>query len=162
MKALKREHVSSYLFLEHSYLNIVVICRNLYCSVHWVLLLIFLHFNSCQPAWLQDIQGTRTTAYRYREKKFVKFFDTHDEMRLVCCKSITGLLMTALGISSDINIDWWCEKQKIDGFFIDGSVSSLKAVLLLVGYKRSGVSVGCSNMVKESYYTFKMLLSLIK
>ena len=62
--------------------------------------------------------------------------------------------MVKLAISSDINTDWW--------LFIDGSVSSPKAVLLHVGNKYSEIPVGYSRKAKESYDTVKMLLSSIK
>ena len=49
---------------------------------------------------------TKTTVYRNREHKFVEFFDTDDELGLVYCKDITGLML-ALKITSNITIDWW-------------------------------------------------------
>ena len=62
--------------------------------------------------------------------------------------------MRTLGISSNVKTDWW--------LFIDGSVSSLKAVLLHVNNEYSGIPVGYSRKAKESYETMKTLLSLIR
>ncbi len=80
-------------------------------------------------------KGAKTTVYRHRGKKFVEFFDTYDELGLVYCKDITGLMNT-LGISSNVKTDWW--------LFIDDSVSSLKAVLLRLNNEYTGIPVGYS------------------
>lgn len=98
-------------------------------------------------------KGIKTTAYRHGEKKFVDFFATCDELGLVYCKDITGL-MAAIGISCDVKKDWW--------LFIDGSISSLKAVLLHVENQFLGIPMAYSRKAKESYDTIKTLLSLIK
>ena len=96
---------------------------------------------------------TKTTVYRNREHKFVEFFDTDDELGLVYCKDIAGL-MPALKITSNITKDWW--------LFIDGSVTSLKAVLLHTNNEYCGIPMAYSRKSKESYNTIKQMLSLIK
>ena len=63
---------------------------------------------------------TKITTYRDREKKYVNFFHTYDELDMYC-SDILGLVFE-LNIISNLNEDWW--------LFIDGSVSSIKAVLL--------------------------------
>ena len=98
-------------------------------------------------------KGTKTTAYRHGNKTFVECFDAYDELGLVYCKDITSLMRT-LGISSNVKTDWL--------LFIDGSVSSLKAVLLHVDNEYSGIPVGCSRKAKELYETIKMLPSRIR
>ncbi len=62
--------------------------------------------------------------------------------------------MAAIGISCDVKKDWW--------LFIDGSISSLKAVLLHVENQFLGIPMAYSRKAKESYDTIKTLLSLIK
>ena len=62
------------------------------------------------------------STYKNRDVNFRKFFDENFEYSMVYCKDIEGLL-NELHFYSNVNLDWW--------LFIDGSVNSIKAVLLL-------------------------------
>ena len=63
----------------------------------------------------------KISTYKNRDVNFRKFFDENFEYSMVYCKDIEGLL-NELHFYSNVNLDWW--------LFIDGSVNSIKAVLL--------------------------------
>ena len=96
--------------------------------------------------------GTNTTAYRARDKMFVKFFKTSDGDEMVYCDDIEGLL-SRMNIHTNVKEDWW--------LFVDGSVNSTKAVLLHKDNMFPALPVAYSRKVKESYSSMKLIFELI-
>ncbi len=74
-----------------------------------------------------------------REIELTPSFLRSEEHDFVDCCDITGLL-TKLGIQTDVRKDWW--------LFIDGSVSSVKAVLLHVENTLPAIPVGYTRQAK--------------
>uniref|UniRef100_UPI0035902CB4 uncharacterized protein n=1 Tax=Myxine glutinosa TaxID=7769 RepID=UPI0035902CB4 len=79
--------------------------------------------------------------YRSREEEFREYFSSDDEVSLVYCSNITGLI-AAMGLAYDPT-EW--------RLFIDSSSRSLKAVLLFNGNKIASVPVGHSVQMTENY-----------
>jgi hypothetical protein len=97
--------------------------------------------------------GTKITAYRHREQLLSRFFEQDEKAKITYCCNLEGL-MAELGFSSDISLDWW--------LFIDGSIHSLKAILLHKPNELPALPVAFSRTLKESYEVLKVLLEKLK
>ena len=91
--------------------------------------------------------GTLVSAYRSRDREFVKYFDATTDF--VFCKDVPGLLRR-MGVP-EYNADDW-------RLFIDSSTSSLKCVLLHNGNEWQPVPLGYSAQLKEDYDATKLVL----
>jgi hypothetical protein len=114
--------------------------------------------NACLAAsMLKDFgalaKETKVSVYRQRDLVYQKYFKQDEKNNLVYCCDISGLLCE-LGIAGNVSTDWW--------LFIDGSVQSLKAVLLHVEKKYPGIPVAYGRQIKESYEMMKTILGLMK
>lgn len=96
--------------------------------------------------------SAKISAYRKRDEVYKPYFDFYNEDKIAFCKDVYGLFKT-LGFESDVSNDWW--------LFIDGSVSSIKAVLLNSTDDYPAVPVAFSRHCKETYEVLKTVLSLI-
>jgi hypothetical protein len=96
--------------------------------------------------------NTKFSFYTERDLQFKEFFKQSDEHGFVYCCNIPGLF-SKLGIRSDVEKEWW--------LFIDGSVTSVKAVLLHKENEFPAIPVGYSREAKESHETMKYLLDLL-
>ena len=96
--------------------------------------------------------GTRFYLYKERDRPYAEFYKRSEHHGFVYCSDVSGLL-AKLGIQSDVRNDWW--------LFIDGSVSSMKAVLLHMENTFPAIPVGYSRQAKESYEVMKYLLELL-
>lgn len=85
-------------------------------------------------------QGTKITLYRDREKEFLPFFSSDND--IVYCNNIGGLLMI-LGLSRYKAEEW--------RLFIDSCKRSLKCVLLDSGNNHAAVPIAHSTKLKEEY-----------
>ena len=94
--------------------------------------------------------STTFSWYRHREREFTKFYVK--EQYVVHCCDIKGLI-ESMGQPYSPS-DW--------RLFIDASKSSLKAVLLHNGNVLPSIPVAHSVVLKESYSTLKIILSLLK
>jgi hypothetical protein len=93
---------------------------------------------------------TKTTVHRKRSADFSKYYDKIDN--LCFCVDIVGL-MSAL--FEDYESSEW-------RLFVDGSVNSLKAVLLHIGNVQPSIPVGHASNMKESHDSMKTLLMRLK
>jgi len=96
---------------------------------------------------------TKFAFYRDRDRQYSQYFKTSDRLGFVYCHDVLGL-MSELGILTNVRNDWW--------LFIDGSVSSVKAVLLHVQNRFPALPVGYSREAKESYEVMKYLFQLLR
>lgn len=96
--------------------------------------------------------SVNATAYRKRQYEFQKLYTVDPSNTLTYCNDIKGLV-NKLGMEY-VAVDW--------RLFIDGSVSSLKAVLLHVTNKKPSVPVALGVNIKESYETLKDIMNKIK
>uniref|UniRef100_UPI00358FD4EB uncharacterized protein n=1 Tax=Myxine glutinosa TaxID=7769 RepID=UPI00358FD4EB len=90
--------------------------------------------------------------YRSRKEEFREYFSSDDEVSLVYCSNITGLI-AAMGLAYDPT-EW--------RLFVDSSSRSLKAVLLFNGNKIASVPVGHSVQMTENYSNMEHLLTALK
>lgn len=97
-------------------------------------------------------QTVNATSYRKRQSEFQKFYTVDDENTFTYCHDIPGLV-NILGIEYNAN-EW--------RLFIDGSVSSLKAVLLHTTNKKPSIPIGFGINKKETYETFTEIMVKIK
>ncbi|CAH0555758.1 unnamed protein product [Brassicogethes aeneus] len=97
-------------------------------------------------------QGVNATSYRKRQADFQTFYTVNDENTFAYCHDIPGLI-NKLGMEYNAN-DW--------RLFIDGSVSSLKAVLLHITNKKPSIPIGFGINKKETYETLGAILNKIK
>ena len=84
---------------------------------------------------------------------YVEYFKKNNEYDLVYCSDIDGLL-SKMGIRTNMKDDWW--------MFIDGSVQSIKAVLLHRDNKFPAIPIAYSRKAKESYETLRCILNLVR
>jgi len=94
--------------------------------------------------------STTFSQYKHREREFIEFFTYRDGISY--CQNIEGLI-TKLGAIYAAD-DW--------RLFIDGSKTSLKAVLLHNGNNFGSVPLAYAVGMKENYGVLKTLLELIK
>lgn len=92
------------------------------------------------------------TAYRHRQAHFQTFFVQNTKKTFTYCKDIAGLAK-AMGIN--YNAKEW-------RLFIDGSVNSLKAVLLHISNKLPAIPVAYSTAMKESWDNLNEMTEAIK
>ena len=97
-------------------------------------------------------QNVSATSYRKRQTEFQKFYTVENENTFTYCNDIEGLV-TKLGMEY-IAVDW--------RLFIDGSVLSLKAVLLHKTNKVQSIPVAMGTNMKETYQTLNNILEKIK
>lgn len=97
-------------------------------------------------------QNVSVTSYRKRQAEFQKFYTVNDENTFTYCNDINGLV-TKLGI--EYNADEW-------RLFINGSTSSLKAVLLHITNKKPSIPLGFGINMKETYETLGEIMVKIK
>lgn len=100
--------------------------------------------------WNLLAPGTKISVQRTRSKEMSGFY-FHSE-NICFCNDIVSL-MGELKIPYDTN-EW--------RLFIDGSKTSLKAVLLHNGNKSPSIPVAYSTVLKETYENMKSILDLIK
>lgn len=96
--------------------------------------------------------GVNSTVYRNRHIEFHKFFTNNEDNTFVYCNDIKGLV-------NKMGMDYVAAEWRL---FIDGSVTSLKAVLLHVTNKKPSIPLAFSTNLKESYITLSMILDKIK
>ncbi|KAF5283084.1 hypothetical protein FQR65_LT14101 [Abscondita terminalis] len=96
-------------------------------------------------------KGTKVTFYRDREKEFLPFFSSEND--IVYCNNIGGLLMK-LGLSRYKAEEWI--------LFIDSCKRSLKCVLLDIGNKHAAVPIAHSTKLKEEYQNVDLVLKKLK
>lgn len=96
-------------------------------------------------------QGTKITFYRDREKEFLPFFSSEND--IVYCNNISGLLMK-LGLSRYKAEEW--------RLFMDSSKRSLKCVLLDIGNNHAAVPIAHSTKLKEEYQNVDLVLKKLK
>lgn len=93
--------------------------------------------------------NTSITYYRNRNNDIKSFFSK--EKQLTFCNNVEGLLV-------HLNIDPNPENFRL---FIDGSVRSLKAVILSNNAEGHSIPIGYSRDLKEKYETIKFLLNKV-
>jgi hypothetical protein len=96
---------------------------------------------------------TRISVYKHRDMEYQVYFKKDEDSSLVYCCDVNGLL-GKLSFVSDAKKDWW--------LFIDGSVCSIKAVLLHIENKYPAVPMAYGRLVKETYETVNTILTLIQ
>lgn len=97
-------------------------------------------------------QDVNATTFRKRQAEFQKFFTVDDENTFTYCNNIKGLV-NKLGmeyIATDFRL------------FIDGSVSSLKVVLLHKTNEKPSIPLALGTNMKETYGTLRNILQKIK
>lgn len=94
--------------------------------------------------------GVKSSSYRYRERDYLPFFKKGDGF--VYCCNIDGLIWK-LGVKF-VPSEW--------RLFIDGSIKSLKFVLLHNGNRLSSVPVGYSRSLKEDHTVVKIILESLR
>lgn len=92
------------------------------------------------------------TAYRNRQASFQIFFAQDPKNSFTFCTDIAGLA-TAMGIN------YIAEEWRL---FIDGSVNSLKFVLLHISNKKPAIPLAYSTKLKESYENLSEIMKAIK
>jgi len=92
------------------------------------------------------------TAYRSRQREFQNFYTVNAANTFTYCIDIEGLV-NQLGMAY-VTDDW--------RLFIDGSVSSLKAVLLHRTNKKPSIPLAYGTSMKETYETLSDILAKIK
>lgn len=92
--------------------------------------------------------GFKVTGYRHRQAEFQYFFTANDRNTYAFCNNIKGLF-------EQMKIHYVARDWRL---FIDGSVTSLKAVLLHKSNKIPSIPVAFSTDMKECYSTMKTLL----
>lgn len=97
-------------------------------------------------------QNVNVTAYRKRQAEFQELYTVDDKNTFTYCNDTVGLV-NKLGIEY-IASDW--------RLFIDGSVSSLKVVLLHKTNKKPNIPLALGTNMKESYKTLEHILKKIK
>lgn len=96
--------------------------------------------------------NVNATAYRHRQASFQSFFVQNAEKTFTYCNDIAGLAR-----AMEINYD-----AKEWRLFIDGSVNSLKAVLLHISNKIPAIPVAYSTELKESWNSLNEMMKAIK
>lgn len=104
--------------------------------------------------WNLVTENFRVTAARKRKncEQFDDCFAEHEESKIIYCNDIDSLFHW-FGITHDPT------KWRL---FIDGSTTSLKAVLLHNGNEYPSVPIAYGRHQKEDYETIKLLIELIK
>lgn len=97
-------------------------------------------------------QNVDSTSCLRRQHDFQKFFTVDDANTFTYCNDIAGLV-SELGM--DYNADEW-------RLFIDGSTTSLKAVLLHRTNKNPYIPLGLGTNMKEAYKTLGQIMEKIK
>lgn len=92
------------------------------------------------------------TVYRKRHAEFKRFFTANEENTYAYCNDIDGLI-NAMGMTY-IPGDW--------RIFIDGSTTSLKAVLLHKSNKKPSIPLAFSTCMTENYETMQTILRDVK
>lgn len=95
------------------------------------------------------VPGVRVCLYRERSKELTQYFAT--EGSLCYCRDIRGLF-TWLGIEYRAS-EWY--------LFVDGSKTSIKAVLLHIGSALPSIPVGHSTTLKETYEDLRFMLNRV-
>ena len=91
--------------------------------------------------------STNITFYRTREKNLLSYFSR--ENNLIFCNDVGGLLQK-MGLEEYNSQEW--------RLFIDGSVRSLKCVLLHNGNKYASIPIGHSTSMKDKSDSTKLIL----
>lgn len=93
-----------------------------------------------------------STSYRKRQAAFQTFYTVDDSNTLTYCNDIHGLV-------NKLELNYIADDWRL---FIDGSVSSLKAVLLHKSNKKPSIPLAFGTNMKESYETLADILDKIK
>ncbi|KAL0829765.1 hypothetical protein ABMA28_003252 [Loxostege sticticalis] len=100
--------------------------------------------------WKLLAPNTKVSVQRKRNKEMASFYSNFEN---ICyCNDIETLM-------SELNIPYVTQEWRL---FIDGSKTSLKAVLLHNGNKYASVPIAYSTVLKETYENIKSILDLIK
>lgn len=97
-------------------------------------------------------QNLKSTAYRSRQNDFKKLYTVDDANTFTYCNNIPSLV-NKMGM--EYNADEW-------RLFIDGSTTSLKAVLLHRTNKKPSIPLGFSANMEEWYETLSQIMEKIK
>ena len=97
-------------------------------------------------------RGTKVSIYRNRDKLLLQYFSFDTLTGMAFCNDINGLLKV-LNFDGDVKNDWW--------LFIDGSLASLKGVLIHKSIDYPAVPVAYCRDNHESYDSIKSLLNSI-
>lgn len=100
--------------------------------------------------WKVLAPDTKVTAQRKRNNEMASFYSNSEN---ICYCNDIVTLMSELSVPSETE-DW--------RLFIDGSKTSLKAVLLHNGNEYASVPIAYSTVLKETYENMKSILDLIK
>lgn len=96
--------------------------------------------------------NVNASAYRHRQANFETFFAQNDKKTFTYCTNIPGLAK-AMGMNY-VAKEW--------RLFVDGSVNSLKAVLLHISNKKPAIPVAYSTVLKESWENLIDITTAIK
>lgn len=96
--------------------------------------------------------NVNSTAYRKRQAEFQSLYTLNDDNSLAYCNDVKALVVK-MGMNY-IASEW--------RLFIDGSVSSLKAVLLHVSNRKPSIPLAMGINMKESYEALKDIMEKIK
>lgn len=97
-------------------------------------------------------QTVNSTSYRKRQAEFQTFYSVDDDNCFTYCHDIPALT-NKLGMEYNAH-DW--------RLFIDGSTTSLKAVLLHITNQKPSIPIGFGIYKKETYATLKDIMEKIK
>ena len=73
---------------------------------------------------------TKVSVYKNRDVELMSYFSISEINSIMFCTDIEGLF-NALNFITDVRNDWW--------LFIDGNITAIKAVLLLIDNKHKAV-----------------------
>lgn len=94
----------------------------------------------------------RIYAARGRQREFLQFFTRNENNSFAYCNDIPGLM-------ASMNYTYKAEEWRL---FIDGSKSSLKAVLLYIDNSKNPVPIALNLNTKETYDSMKEILDSVK
>lgn len=97
-------------------------------------------------------QEVNSTAYCHRQAEYQRFFSVNEANTLTYCNNIKGLI-------NKMGMEYIARDRRL---FIDGSVTSLKAVLLHISNKKPSIVVAFSTNLKESYTTLIAIRDAIR
>lgn len=97
-------------------------------------------------------EDVSATAYRKRQAEYQKLYTVNDENSFTYCNDIKGLV-------NKLKMEYIAGDWRL---FIDGSVSSLKAVLLHKTNKKPSIPLAFGTNMKETYETLGSILKKIK
>lgn len=97
-------------------------------------------------------KGVKIYSSRGRQREFLQFFNVNENNSLAYCNDVGGLMLA-------MNYTYKAEDWRL---FIDGSKTSLKAVLLYKDNSNNPVPVALAVNTKESYDSMKTIIESLK